>query len=48
LLLITGSVETPAERIERVLGIIRQRCAGYLSADDLAAVLKTRPKARRS
>jgi hypothetical protein len=40
LLLITGTVETPAERIERALGIIRARCAGYLSSDDLSLILK--------
>lgn len=35
---ITGSLETPAERVERVLKVIRERCAGYLSADDLEIV----------
>ncbi|HZZ22862.1 MAG TPA: hypothetical protein VFE60_09935 [Roseiarcus sp.] len=40
-------VETPAERVERVLNTFKTRCAGYLTADDLALVLKaTKAKAR--
>jgi hypothetical protein len=40
LLLITGTTESPAERIERVLKTIRARCMGYLSAEDLATVVR--------
>jgi hypothetical protein len=42
----TGHVETPAERAKRVVRIIRSRCSSVLSQDDLALVLKTRPKRR--
>jgi hypothetical protein len=37
-------VETPAERIARVLAIIRTRCAGYLTDDDLSLVIKAKAK----
>jgi hypothetical protein len=40
LLLITGATESPTERLQRIERIIRERCAGYLSADDLALLLK--------
>jgi hypothetical protein len=37
-------VETTAERIARVLAIIRTRCAGYLTDDDLSLVIKAKAK----
>jgi hypothetical protein len=40
LLMITGATESPAERVERVLKTIRARCMGYLSAEDLALVVR--------
>jgi hypothetical protein len=33
-------VETPAERLQRIERIVRERCAGYLTEDDLALVIK--------
>lgn len=37
-------VETPAERVARVHQTIRQRCAGYLTDDDLSLVIKAKAK----
>lgn len=37
-------VETPAERIARVLAVVRSRCAGYLNDSDLALVLKAKAR----
>ena len=36
LLRLTGHVETQAERAERVVRVIRRRCASVLSEDDLS------------
>jgi hypothetical protein len=47
LLRLTGHVETPAERVERVLKVIRTRCSSVLTEDDLALVLKTIPDQKR-
>jgi hypothetical protein len=40
LLRITGAVETPGERMRRVVRVIRSRCFGVLSESDLALVLR--------
>jgi hypothetical protein len=40
LLLITGAVESPAERLQRIERIVRSRCAGVLSESDFALVFK--------
>lgn len=37
---LTGHVETRAERVERVMRVIRSRTFGILSDDDLALVLR--------
>jgi hypothetical protein len=37
-------VETTAERIARVHQTVRARCAGYLTDDDLALVIKAKAK----
>jgi hypothetical protein len=39
-------VETTAERIARVLAVVRSRCAGYLTEDDLSLVIKAKAKPR--
>jgi hypothetical protein len=44
LLLIAGAVESLAERLQRIERIVRARCVGFLTAEDLDAVLKPRPK----
>jgi hypothetical protein len=48
LLRITGAVETPDERVRRVLKTIRSRCFGVLSDDDLELVLGHRAKRRKA
>jgi hypothetical protein len=44
LLRITGAVETPDERVRRVVKTIRSRCFGVLSDDDLELVLGHRTR----
>jgi hypothetical protein len=34
LLLISGATESPAERLQRIERVIRERCIGFLSAAD--------------
>ena len=46
LLRITGAVETPDERVRRMLKTIRSRCFGVLSDDDLELVLGHRTRRR--
>lgn len=46
LLRITGAVETPDERVRRVVKTIRSRCFGVLSDDDLELVLGHRTMRR--
>jgi hypothetical protein len=48
LLRITGAVETPDERMRRVLKTIRSRCFGVLSDDDLELVLGPSHKGRKA